>query len=148
MNNGGFFIQIPIEMLESPARRVLSRAALMILTRLEIEYSRHKRRTNGNLIVTFDDFVEFGIHRQAIKPALRELETLGFIKIRYGSAGNASGHRPNVYRITYFSDADGNPPTDEWRTVTTMAEAAAVAVAARQPSLGRPIKEETNSEAQ
>jgi hypothetical protein len=81
-----------IEMLESPAYRTLSLSARKVLDRLEIEFERHGRNPleNGCLPCTYEDFVEYGIHRQAIPPAIREAVALGFIRItRKGSAGNA-----------------------------------------------------------
>ena len=64
----GSFAWRPIEMLESPANRVLSLSAKRILERLEIELYRHggKPEENGRLPRTFDHFVKFGIHRHAI----------------------------------------------------------------------------------
>ena len=38
-------------------------------------------KENGRLPVTFQDFEDYGIHRHAIAPAIRELESLGFIRI-------------------------------------------------------------------
>ena len=78
-------------MLESPAYRTLSLSARKVLDRLEIEFERHGRNPleNGCLPCTYEDFVEYGIHRQAIPPAIREAVALGFIRItRKGSAGN------------------------------------------------------------
>jgi hypothetical protein len=70
----GAFAWRLIEMLESPAHRTLSLSARKILDRLEIELYRHggKPEENGRLPCTFDHFVEFGIHRHAIGPAIRE----------------------------------------------------------------------------
>jgi hypothetical protein len=68
-------------MLESPAYRVLSRAARMVLDRIEIEHMHHGGRENGNLPVTYNDFVVYGIHRHGISPAIRESQALGFIEI-------------------------------------------------------------------
>src|SRR5262249_41798135 len=70
-----------ITMLKSPAYRALSLSAHRILARLEIELYQHGGEDNGKLIVTYDHFVEHGIDRDAIAPALRELEALGFIEI-------------------------------------------------------------------
>lgn len=64
----GQFSPRTIEMQESFAYRVLSLAAHRIMARLEIELARHggKPEENGNLPCTFDDFSEYGVHREAI----------------------------------------------------------------------------------
>jgi len=77
----GQFSARTIAMLESPAYRALSRAAHQVLTRIEIEHAHHGGKDNGRLPVTSAQFVEYGIHRHAIAPAIRELVALGFIEI-------------------------------------------------------------------
>src|ERR1700722_16409922 len=71
----------PLELMESPALRVLSRAAHQALLRLEIELRHHAGHDNGKLPVTKQNFVDFGIHPRMVAPALRELEALGIIRI-------------------------------------------------------------------
>ena len=86
----GQFAPRTIEMLESPAFRVLSLSARRILDRVEIELAHHGGQDNGKLPVTFDDFARYGINRQQIAPAIRECEALGFLQItERGRAGNA-----------------------------------------------------------
>jgi hypothetical protein len=53
------FAARPVAMLESAGYQVLSRAALMVLSRLEIENHRHGGGENGHLVVTYDDFVKY-----------------------------------------------------------------------------------------
>jgi hypothetical protein len=87
----------PIELMESHAYRVLSRAAHLVMSRIEIELRRHGGRDNGRLPVTFDDFVLYGLHRHAIAPAIRELEAVGIIRVtERGRAGNAEFRSPNL----------------------------------------------------
>src|SRR5215471_4459427 len=86
----GQFAARTIEMMESPAFRVLSLSAHRLLARIEIEHAHHGGNDNGSLPVTYEDFVEYGVERHAIAPALRECEALGFIEItERGRAGNA-----------------------------------------------------------
>jgi hypothetical protein len=95
----GAFAWRLIEMLESPANRVLSLSAKRVLERLEIELYLHggKPEENGRLPCTFDHFVEFGIERHAIAPAIREVVALGFVQItRPGCAGNAGYRQPST----------------------------------------------------
>jgi hypothetical protein len=122
-----------ITMLESPPFRVLSASGHRIPARLEIELGHHGGQDNGKLPVTFDDFADYGIHRHAVKPAIRECEALGFIEVtQRGRAGNAEFRRPNHFRLTYIYAA-GPPPTHEWRKIETMDEAKMRARNARHP---------------
>jgi hypothetical protein len=121
-----------IDMLMSPAFRVLSLAARRLLDRLAIELARHGGTDNGALPATFDDFEAYGIHRHSIAPAIRECEALGFIEItQRGRAGNAEWRRPHHFRLTHKPTNDG-PPTDEWRHITTSERAEVIASEARK----------------
>jgi hypothetical protein len=107
-------------MRESPAFRVLSLAARRVLDRIEIELLSHAGKDNGKLPCTYDDFEEYGVHRHAIGPALRELEALGFIEItRRGRAGNSEFRLPHLFRITHKPAGDALA-TDDWSEITTM----------------------------
>jgi hypothetical protein len=86
-----------LELMESPALRVLSRAAHLALVRLEIELRHHGGHDNGKLPVTKQNFVDFGIHQDAVAPALRELEALGIIRItQRGRGGTAEFRQPHL----------------------------------------------------
>jgi hypothetical protein len=130
----GAFAWRLIEMLESPANRVMSLSAKRILERLEIELFHHggKPEQNGLLPCTFDHFEEFGIHRHAIAPAIREAVALGFVQItRPGCAGNAGYRQPTLYRLTYRHFGSHRETTDEWKRIKTIEEAEAIAERAR-----------------
>jgi hypothetical protein len=132
----GQFAWRTIEMLESPAMSVLSLSARRLLDRLEIELAHHGGRENGKLPVTYEQLVEFGLHRHCIAPAIREVEALGFTQVtEHGRGGNAEYRKPNLYRITYRPTDDGMPPTDNWRRIKSIEEATALALEARQPRL-------------
>jgi hypothetical protein len=123
-----------IEMLESPAYGALSLSGHKVLTRLEIELAHHGGNDNGKLPVTYEHFVEFGIARECVSPAVREVVALGFVEItRQGRAGNAEFREPTLYRLTYVYARGGkhNPPTHDWRKIKTPEEAAAIAKQAR-----------------
>ena len=123
-----------IELLESPAYRVLSRAAHQVLSRLEIEHGRHGGKENGKLPVPYDHFVEYGLHRRAIAPAIRELCALGFVEItQRGGGGNADLRRPTLYRLTHRNiDGQAGDGTHEWRATKTVEEAERIAEQARK----------------
>ena len=129
----GQFAPRTIEMLESPSYRVLSLSARRVLDRLEIELGHHGGTGNGDLPVTYDQFQEYGIDRQAIRPAIREAIALGFLEItKEGRAGNAEWRQPNRFRLTYRpSKGERAYGTNEWRRMQSLEEAAAIAKAAR-----------------
>jgi hypothetical protein len=98
----GPFVPRLLEMIERPPYRVLSLSAHRLLARLEIEHCHHGGTTNGKLVVTFDQFRNYGgMDRHAIAPALREVIALGFVEKIKGAGGNADLRAPNQYRLTY-----------------------------------------------
>jgi hypothetical protein len=131
---GGQFAPRLIEMLESPAYRVLSVSAQRVLARIEIELAHHGGTDNGLLPITYGNFQDYGMDRDAIAPAIRELVAFGFIEVtERGCAGNAEFRKPNLFRLTYRPakniQGDG---THEWRRIKTIEEARAIAEAARK----------------
>ena len=134
---GGQFAPRLIEMLRSPAYRVLSRAAHQVLAEIEIELADHGGMDNGKLPVTHAQLVEYGLHDHAVTPAIRELVALGFIEVtEQGRAGNAEWRRPSKYRITY-RHIDRANPTHEWRRIGED-EAAMIAKGARRSGSNSP----------
>ena len=127
-----------IEMLESPAYAALSLSARRVLDRLEIELGHHGGKENGRLPVTFEHFVEYGIDRHSIAPAIRECVALGFVEVTVqGRAGNAEHRRPSLYRLTYKAAEPSKEPTDEWKRIGTAKDAEAVKRMARGGSKNR-----------
>ncbi len=123
-----------IEMLESPAYRVLSRSAHMVISRIEIELGHHAGNDNGRLPVTTDDFVEYGMHRTSVAPAVREAEALGFIRVtERGGGGNAEHRSLNLFFLTFAHgrDSRSDPPPHNWRRIETLQEAQQIARTAR-----------------
>jgi hypothetical protein len=123
-----------IEMLESPAYRVLSRSAHMAMSRVEIELAHHGGNDNGRLPVTTEDFIAYGIHPESVAPAIREAEALGFVRItERGRGGNAEYHKPNLFYLTFAHNRESRaaPPTHDWRKIKTLEEAKQIARAAR-----------------
>jgi hypothetical protein len=128
---GGQFAPRLIEMMESPAYRVLSLSARRVLERIEIELAQHGGKDNGGLPVTYDDFEHYGIRRDCIAPAIRELVALKFIQItKPGRAGNAEFRAPNLFRLTY-RHTKREEPTNEWRRIATVEQADRLAREAR-----------------
>src|SRR6202161_2298900 len=94
----GQFAARPIAMLESPAYRVLSRAAHQVLSRLEIEHAHHGGCDNGKLPCTYCDFGEYGLHEHVIAAAIREVVALGLVEVvQRGCGGNSEFRKPSLY---------------------------------------------------
>jgi hypothetical protein len=129
--SGQFAAQL-VEMLESPAYRVLSLSAHRVLDRIQIEFAHHGGTENGRLPVTYDQFCEYGLHRHAIGPAIRELVALGFIKMtERGRPGNGEFRAPNKFRLT-FRPTSKAAETNEWRKFDSIEAAEFLAQAARK----------------
>jgi hypothetical protein len=123
-----------VAMQESPAYRVLSLSARRVMDRLEIEFARHglNPMENGSLPCTYDDFVEYGVDRNAIAPAIRELVALGFVQVtRKGSAGNEAHRQVALFLLTYRHAGSDARIEDGWKRIKTMDEAEDVAKSAR-----------------
>jgi hypothetical protein len=107
----------------------------MVIARLEIELAHHGGNDNGRLPVTTDQFVEYGMHRSSVAPALREAEALGFIRVtERGRGGNAEYGTPNKFFLTFAHGrtSRAEPPTHDWRKIKTDEEAEQIARAARE----------------
>ena len=81
-----------------------------------------------------NDFVEYGMHRTSVAPAIREAEALGFIRLtERGRGGNAEYGRPNLFFLTFAQSRDSgkHPPTHDWRRLKTLDEAEEAAQSAR-----------------
>jgi hypothetical protein len=119
--------------LESPAFHQLSLSALRVYFRIAIEYMHHGGTDNGRLPVTYDQFVEYGIHRHAIAPAIRELVALGFVEITRAGKASAGEHRfPTHFRLTDRPTKDARASQD-WKHIKTDERARALAEEARKP---------------
>jgi hypothetical protein len=136
---GGQFAPRLIEMLESPAYRVLSLSGHRVLARLEIELGHHGGLENGRLPVTYANFERYGIERKSIPPALREAQALGFVRITERGRPSKSNfdRHPNYFELTYIHGAHGEEPTHEWKRHKTLDEAIN---AAQQARLNKDVK--------
>jgi hypothetical protein len=139
-------------MQRSFAWRVLSRGAHQCLSRIEIELADHGGKDIDELPVTFKDFEEYGLHRNAIGPALAELEALGFIDItERGVAARAANYRrPNKFRLlTRPKEHRGAPYRPRWDRFDTLDEAQLAADRARlgrqRTGTHRPLSVEASS---
>jgi hypothetical protein len=124
----------------SPAWCVLSLSARRLLDRIEIEMMSHGGpRSNGGLPVTYGDFIKYGVRRNSIASALREVVALGFLEItEQGRGGNAAYRKASKFRLTchqFKANEYGEvlyEPTNEWRRFKTIEEAEAIAAKAKR----------------
>jgi hypothetical protein len=95
----------------------------LILERLEIEHERHAGAENGNLGVSWAQFVEHDVHKDIIGHAINRLVDVGLLEItRAGTGGRGPSHMAR-YRLTYLpaKTVDENgivsypEATNEWR---------------------------------
>jgi hypothetical protein len=112
---GTNYVKHRLCVIESAAVAQLTLAAHRVLLRLEIELLHNAGKNNGALIVTYNDFEQFGIRRKSIADAIRLLVKVGLVAITDRGWRAADHGRPARYRITYLP-AYGKPPTDEWET--------------------------------
>lgn len=121
-------------MLESPAYRVLSLAARRVLDRLAIELAAHGGNDHDKLPVTFNQFHDYGVHRHAIAPAIRELIALGFIEVSVqGRASAGSCRWPNAFSLPWINCKSNPCPVHPWRRIKTTEDATKIASMARKP---------------
>jgi hypothetical protein len=117
----GGWIAISREFLESAAYRSLSVNGRKALDRLMIEHIGHGRTRNGKLIVTHEQFIDYGVTCDFVADALDELAYKGLLKMEKGRAGNGTAH-PTIYTLTFDGTHDGLPASNPWKRFT-MAEA-------------------------
>jgi hypothetical protein len=121
------FIQRWVGLLESLALRSLSRRGHLMLLRFEVEHCRNAGKENGYLVVTYDQFVEWGIPRRFIKRTIAELVYAKLLIIEHRGRGHGGRGDPSLYRLTYlkskFVPAAGSPyflePTNDWEKLET-----------------------------
>ena len=116
------FCPLPYEMMESPAYRILGLAERRVLDRIQCEHGRHGG-TSNDLIVTYRDFEEYGIDKNALKQAIKVCVALGFVVItQEGRSGVGEFRKPNAFRLTYLADPPIGP-SNEWSKIATIEEA-------------------------
>jgi hypothetical protein len=125
-------------MFMSAAWRTMSLSARRVIERIEIEMMSNggAGESNGRLVVTHDNFIEYGISRACLASAIREASALGFVeKTVQGRGGNAAGREANRFRLTSYKFKEHGvthyEPTNDWQRIKTMVEAEAIAENAR-----------------
>jgi hypothetical protein len=121
--NGQPWSWYSVEMMRSDAWRDMSINARRMLDLLEIEHLTHGGYENGNLVVTYNQFVAGGIRRESIFATIAELEGLGWIEVARGFSRGFARSVPHRFRLTHrrtrIIPEIGAPylvqPTDDWR---------------------------------
>jgi hypothetical protein len=120
-----------IEMMRSPAYRVLSGSAHCVIARIRFELGDHGGQDNGRLPVTHRDFHDYGMGWNSIAPAIREAEALGWVRItEHGIASAGEFRKSSIFALTYLPVGDA-AETNDWAKIDSMAEAETITAAAR-----------------
>jgi hypothetical protein len=144
-----------IEMMESPAYRVLSVSAHRVLDRVCIELAHHGGNDNGKLPVTYQDFMAYGINRQAHPPSHSRTGRAGLPRGDAGRPPRCWGfplaeplpHSLDKLQKHYAADARMAPvqnarrrPRDRHSRAQGQCKAAPTASNDGAPAAGHPIK--------
>ena len=108
------------EMKCSPAWKAQGINTRRLIDFLEVEHRNHAGRENGNLAAPYDQLVAFGLSRSEIHSAIEEADFFGLIRNKRGGRW-AGTNQPSRFRLTFYADKDGNPPTNEWKGKTAEA---------------------------
>jgi hypothetical protein len=110
------WIWLTRELLESDAWRMMPRATRLVVDRIMIEHMAHAGTENGNLVVTYNDFVRFGVHREVLPRAISEASGRGLISVtEKGRASTGSDRWPSRYALGWLPLFDGAPALNRWK---------------------------------
>jgi hypothetical protein len=121
------------EMLESPAWRALTGNAIKVVLRIALEHLKHGGVENGLLPVTYQDFVRWGVRRNAIREAIVVAINLGWIdKTTTGEVPwRGDIRKPSTFALTWLPQHDGAPASNRWTRIKSGADARAAIKAAK-----------------
>jgi hypothetical protein len=122
------WIWLTREMLSSPAWRALTPAALKVVKRVMLEHMAHAFTANGNLVVTYSDFREYGVRNRTVRTAIAIAEALGWLDVTVrGKASFEDQRYPSRYALTWLPQpGSGKPASNRWRGIKTDQAAQAV----------------------
>jgi hypothetical protein len=113
------FIWFTREMLESAAWRAMPLAARRIVERVMIEHMMQGGTRNGQLVVTYDDFAQYGVRRKSISRAIQCAVMLGFLDVTVrGGRSYGIARLPSAYGLTWLPRCDWTPPSNRWKCIT------------------------------
>lgn len=111
------FVPHRLELLVHPTWQHAPVPLRRMLERLEIEHLRHGGFKNGELFVSFNQFVAASISRRKINPLQDLGEGLGLMRVVRSDDPSGDLRAPNAYRLTYLPAKGAKSPTDDWKLV-------------------------------
>lgn len=111
------WVWLPHDLLESDAWQGMSINARRLIDFLLLDHMNNAGRENGHLMATHEQLVAFGLTRRKITEAINEARYLGLIDFERGGRW-AGTKRPSKFRLTFYADKDGAPPTNRWKGIT------------------------------
>jgi hypothetical protein len=110
------WVWISRDMLESDAWRSMTRAERLVLDRIVLEHMAHGGAENGNLPVTHEDFIKFGVSKNAVAEAIKGVSGRGLaIIIRQGRSSKGCTRWPTHFALGWLPTCDGIPPPNAWQ---------------------------------
>ncbi|GAA2885544.1 hypothetical protein GGQ99_005066 [Aminobacter niigataensis] len=113
------FVPHRLEMLMHPTWNLAPVPLRRMLERLEVEHLRHGGYKNGELFVSFNQFVAASISRRKITATQDLGEALGLMEVIRSTETSGDLRAPNSYRLTYVPAINSKAPTDEWKAVSS-----------------------------
>jgi hypothetical protein len=81
-----------------------------------LEHMAHAGTENGNLVVTYADFVKFGIRREALRTAISKVSACGLVIITEKGRSSVGQDRwPSKYALGWLPLSDGAPALNRWK---------------------------------
>lgn len=105
------------ELLESEAWGAMSINARRVLDALLLDHMAHAGCENGRLCATYDQLVQNGVGRRHVRAAFQELDFLGLVKLTERGGRYGGTRYPSMYRLTFYTHADGTPATNDWKAI-------------------------------
>jgi hypothetical protein len=121
--NAGFWIAVPLDLLNSPAWLTMSTQCHKFIEALMTEFCAHNGMENGNLKATYNQLEARGVRRKVVLKVVVEAEALGIAQAKRGQRSYGSRRAPSTYRLTWYGTPDGLMATHEWKAIKTTEEA-------------------------
>lgn len=110
------WIWLTRQLIEFDAWRSMSRAARLVVDRIMLEHMAHAGTENGNLVVTYADFVKFGVRRESLPVAIADAAARGLITVtERGRASTGPDRWPSRYALGWLPLFDGAPALNRWK---------------------------------
>ena len=105
------------ELINSLAWLYMSINCQKLIHRWIVEHSNHGGHENGRLVCTYNNFEDYGLTRNKIRPAIEEAHSLGLVKHQRGERVFAK-NQPNSYRLTFYGTDELHTATNDWKRLT------------------------------